>query len=150
VRRLRPVLLLLGIPFLCLAQTDSRIPAEVRYKSGYINPVPKLPDFTSVMLWGIVIADNRIPGYQHAQVEIDRTQLSCRVDGKDVVQTTMAPTFAEGSTAAIPGSAPTPTILSHSASQRTTAPSFCALARARIASGISGAPRPGLAFRRGI
>ena len=95
VRRLRPVLLLLGIPFLCLAQTDSRIPAEVRYKSGYINPVPKPPDFTSAMLWGIVIADNRIPGYQHA-------------------------------------------------------PSFCALARARIASGISGAPRPGLAVRRGI
>ncbi len=50
VRRLRPVLLLLGIPFLCLAQTDSRIPAEVRYKSGYINPVPKPPDFTSAML----------------------------------------------------------------------------------------------------
>lgn len=85
VGRLRPVLLLLGIPFLCLAQTDSRIPAEVRYKSGYINPVPKLPDFTSAMLWGIVIADNRLPGYQHAQVEIDRTQLSCRVDGKGVV-----------------------------------------------------------------
>jgi hypothetical protein len=27
-----------SIPFLGLAQTDSRIPAEVRYKSGYINP----------------------------------------------------------------------------------------------------------------
>jgi len=54
-------------------------------QTGYINPVPKPPDFTSAILSGIAIADNRIPGYQHAQVEIDRTQLSCRVDGKDVV-----------------------------------------------------------------
>ena len=36
------------------------------------------------MLWEIAIADNRIPGYQHAQVEIDRTQPSRRLDGKDV------------------------------------------------------------------
>jgi hypothetical protein len=77
--------LLLSIPLLSLAQTDPHIPDEVRYKSGYINPVPKPPDFTSAVLWGIAIADTRVPGYQHAQVEIARTQLSCRVDGKDFV-----------------------------------------------------------------
>ena len=37
------------------------------------------------MLWGIAIADSRVPGYEHAQVEIERTKLTCRVDGKDVV-----------------------------------------------------------------
>lgn len=36
------------------------------------------------MLWGIAIADTRVPGYQSAQVEIERTQLSCRIDGKDI------------------------------------------------------------------
>ncbi len=78
-------ILLLFIPFLSLAQTDPRIPDEVRYKSGYINPVPKPPDFTSATLWGIAIADTRVPGYEHAQVEIARTQLTCRVEGKDVI-----------------------------------------------------------------
>ena len=77
--------MLLCTPFLSLAQNDPRIPAEVGYKSGYINPVPKPPDFISAMLWGIAIADTRVPGYEHAQVEIARTQLSCRVDGKDVI-----------------------------------------------------------------
>jgi hypothetical protein len=37
------------------------------------------------MLWGIAIADTRAPGYGRAQVEIRRTQLTCRVDGKDFV-----------------------------------------------------------------
>ena len=73
------------MPFVSFAQTDSPIPDEVRYKSGYINPIPKPPDFTSATLWGIAIADTRVPGYEHAQVEIAHTQLSCRVDGKDVV-----------------------------------------------------------------
>lgn len=84
MRQLRQVCLLLCIPFLALAQTDPRIPAEVRYKSEYINS-PKPPDFTSAMLWGIAIADTRVPGYEHAQVEIAHTRLTCRVDGKDVV-----------------------------------------------------------------
>lgn len=83
VRSVRPVLLLIYVPLLCLAQTDPRIPAEVRYKSGYISPIPKPPDFSSAVLWGIAIADTRVPGYKHAQVEIARTQLSCRADGKD-------------------------------------------------------------------
>jgi hypothetical protein len=37
------------------------------------------------MLWGIAIADTRVTGYQHAQIEIAHTQLCCRVDGKDVI-----------------------------------------------------------------
>ena len=85
MRQLRQILPLLCIPFLTLAQTDPRIPAEVRYKSGYINPTPKPTDFTSATLWGIAIADTRVPGYKRAQVEIARTQLTCRVNGKDVI-----------------------------------------------------------------
>ena len=71
MRSVRRVLLLLSIPFLSLAQTDPRIPDEVRYKSGYINRVPKPPEFTSAVLLGVAIADTRVPGYEHAQVEID-------------------------------------------------------------------------------
>lgn len=37
------------------------------------------------MLWGIAIADTRVLGHEHATVEIYRTELTCRVDGKDVV-----------------------------------------------------------------
>jgi hypothetical protein len=69
----------------CLSQIDSRIPSEVRFKSGYINAVPRPPDFNSAMLWGIAIADIRAPGYEQAQVEIAETRLSCRVDGKNIV-----------------------------------------------------------------
>jgi hypothetical protein len=85
VRSVRRILQLLCIPFLALAQTDSRVPAEVRFKSGYINAVSKPPDFTSAVLWGIAIADTRVPGYEKAQVEIAYTRLSCRADGKDVL-----------------------------------------------------------------
>jgi hypothetical protein len=79
---------LLVLCVVCLAQNDSRIPPEVRYKRGYVNPVRKPPEFTSGMLWGIAIADTRIPGYEHAQVEIQQTRLTCSVDGKDVILTT--------------------------------------------------------------
>jgi len=68
-----------------VAQTDPRIPSEVRYKSRYVNPIPKPANFTSAMLWGIAIADTRVPGYQKAQVEIYHAQLTCRVDGKNIV-----------------------------------------------------------------
>jgi hypothetical protein len=64
---------------------DPRIPAEVKFAAGYVNPVPPPPDFKSALLWGIAIADTRIPGYESAMVEIVSTQLSCRVNGKDVV-----------------------------------------------------------------
>jgi len=68
-----------------LAQPDARIPPEVRFKSEYFNPAPKPADFTSAMLWGIAIADDRVPGYKDATVEIAETQLICRADGHDFV-----------------------------------------------------------------
>ncbi len=37
------------------------------------------------MLWGIAIADTRVPGHEQATVEIATTRLTCRVDGNDVV-----------------------------------------------------------------
>lgn len=64
---------------------DPRVPDEVSYKAGYVNPVPRPADFTSAMLWGIAIADTRTPDYESAEVEIAATQLSCRVDGKDMI-----------------------------------------------------------------
>jgi hypothetical protein len=76
---------LLVLCIVSLAQNDSRIPPEVRYKHGYVNFAAKPPEFTSAMLWGIAIADARVPGYEQAQVEIQHTQLTCRVDGKDIV-----------------------------------------------------------------
>ncbi len=65
------------------AQSDPRIPPEVLHKSGYVNPAPKPADFTSAMLWGIAIADPRVPGFEDGQVEIAGVQLSCRVEGRD-------------------------------------------------------------------
>jgi hypothetical protein len=62
---------------------DPRIPDEVGFKSGYISPAPRPADFTSARLWGIAIADPRVPGHESAQVEIAWTRLSCRVDGKN-------------------------------------------------------------------
>jgi hypothetical protein len=64
---------------------NARIPPEIRYKLGYVNPVPKPPGFTSAMLWGIAIANTRVPDYQNVSVEIARTQLICRADGHDFV-----------------------------------------------------------------
>jgi hypothetical protein len=79
------VFVLFAICAACLSQTDSRVPPEVKFKSGYVNSVAKPPDFTSAMLWGIAIADTRVLGFDKAQVEIAETRLSCQVDGKDVV-----------------------------------------------------------------
>ena len=70
---------------LLFSQSDARIPPEVRYKSEYINPAAKPPDFTSAMLWGIAIVDTRVAGYDRATVEIASTQLTCRADGRDFV-----------------------------------------------------------------
>ena len=67
------------------ATNAARIPTEVRFKSGYVNRIGKPADFTSAMLWGIAIADTRASNFEKAQVEIADTQLSCRVDGKDIV-----------------------------------------------------------------
>ena len=72
-------------PFPFIVLNDPRIPDEVSYKAGYVNPDPKPPDFTSVLLWGIAIADTRVPNFASATIEISRTQLSCRVNGNDIV-----------------------------------------------------------------
>jgi hypothetical protein len=64
---------------------DPRIPDEASYKAGYVNPIPPPDDFKSALLWGIAIADTRVPGYEAAKIEIASTQLFCRVDGKDVI-----------------------------------------------------------------
>ena len=79
------VLLIFAISAACLSQTDSRVPPEVKFKSGYINPIARPADFTSAMPWGIAIADTRVPGFEEAQVEIAEARLSCRSDGKEVV-----------------------------------------------------------------
>lgn len=70
---------------LSLAQSNSRVPPEVRYKSAYVNAGGRPAGFSSAMLWGIAIADSRVSGYEGATVEIARTQLICRVDGRDFV-----------------------------------------------------------------
>ncbi len=72
-------------PFAFVVSNDPRVPDEVSYKAGYVNPVPPPRDFTSARLWGIAIADTRVPGHESAQVEVAWTRLSCRVDGRNVV-----------------------------------------------------------------
>ena len=72
-------------PFAFVVLNDPRVPEEVSYKAGYVNPDPRPPGFSSVLLWGIAIADTRVSGYELATVEVRRTQLSCRFDGKEVV-----------------------------------------------------------------
>jgi hypothetical protein len=37
------------------------------------------------MLWGIAIADARATGFENAQVAIGRTELSCEVNGREVI-----------------------------------------------------------------
>ena len=64
---------------------DPRIPDEVKFKVGYVNPAPRPPGFESALLWGIAIADTRVPGYESATVEIASTQLTCEVSGKAVI-----------------------------------------------------------------
>jgi hypothetical protein len=72
-------------PFAFVITNDPRVPDEVSCKAGYVNPVAPPGDFKSAMLWGIAIADTRVPAYESAAVEIASTQLTCRVDGKDVL-----------------------------------------------------------------
>jgi len=72
-------------PFAFVVLNDPRIPDEVIYKAGYVSSLPAPFEPRSAMLWGIAIADTRVPGHESAEVEISGTQLSCRVDGKDVV-----------------------------------------------------------------
>lgn len=72
-------------PFPFVVVNDPRIPDEVSYMSGYVNPVPPPAGFTSAMLWGIAIADTRVPGFGSATVEVASMQLACRADGKDII-----------------------------------------------------------------
>lgn len=72
-------------PFAFAVLTDPRIPEEVKFRSGYVNAIPRPADFRSAMWWGIAIADPRVSGYEAATVEISWMQLSCRADGKDYV-----------------------------------------------------------------
>ena len=68
-----------------LVRNDPRVPDDVGWKSGYVNPVPPPWPFHSVLLWGIAIADTRVPGYEPARIEVAEVQLSCRVNGEDIV-----------------------------------------------------------------
>ena len=72
-----------ALPF--VVSNDPRVPEEVSFKAGYVNPVTPPPEFSSALLWGIAIADTRVPGYQSAEVKIARALLTCRVDAKDYV-----------------------------------------------------------------
>lgn len=72
-------------PSAFVVSNDPRVPDEVSYKAGYVNPIPPPANFKSVLLWGIAIADTRVPGHESARVEIASTKLTCRVDGKDVI-----------------------------------------------------------------
>jgi hypothetical protein len=72
-----------SFPF--VVSNDPRVPEEVSYKAGYVNSNPAPPGFRSVQLWGIAIADKRVSRYESATVEVARTQLSCQVDGREVV-----------------------------------------------------------------
>lgn len=71
------------LPFVVV--NDPRIPDEVSYKAGYVNPSPPPANFSSARLWGIAIADTRVPSHESAQVEVTSTRLTCRIDGKDAV-----------------------------------------------------------------
>ena len=72
-------------PFPFVVLNDPRVPEEVSYKAGYVNSDPPPAGFSSVLLWGIAIADTRVPGYESASVEIARTQLTCLANGKEIV-----------------------------------------------------------------
>ena len=67
-------------PFEFIVQNDPRIPDDVGWKAGYVNPVRPPSEFKAVLLWGIAIADSRSP---RAEVQVAKLSLSCRADGKD-------------------------------------------------------------------
>ena len=71
-------------PLAFVVTYDPRIPGEVSYKAGYVNPLPPPASFRSARLWGIAIADTRVPGHESAEIEVAWTRLTCRIDGKDI------------------------------------------------------------------
>jgi hypothetical protein len=72
-------------PIAFVVRNDLRVPEDVGWKGGYVNSTPPPWPFHSVLLWGIAIADTRVPGHESATVEVASTRLSCRVDGKNVI-----------------------------------------------------------------
>jgi hypothetical protein len=72
-------------PFPFVVLSDPRVPDEASYKAGYVNSMPAPEGFSSVLLWGIAIADTRVSGYASATVAVGWTQLSCLADGREVV-----------------------------------------------------------------
>ena len=72
-------------PSAFVVANDPRIPDEVSYKAGYVNPVRAPSSFSSARLWGIAIADTRVRGHESAQVEVAWTRLTCQIDGRRVV-----------------------------------------------------------------
>jgi hypothetical protein len=72
-------------PFPFTVLNDPRVPDEASYKSGYVNSTPPPEGFSSVLLWGIAIADTRVPGYAAATIEVAWTQLSCLAGGREVI-----------------------------------------------------------------
>jgi hypothetical protein len=71
--------------FAFVVSNDPRVPEEASYKAGYVNSIPAPEGFLSVLLWGIAIADTRIPDYSSATIEVAWTQLSCKADGREIV-----------------------------------------------------------------
>jgi hypothetical protein len=72
-------------PFPFVVLSDPRVPEEASYKAGYVNSTPAPEGFSSVLLWGIAIADSRVPGFASATVEVAWTRLACWADGREVV-----------------------------------------------------------------
>jgi IPT/TIG domain-containing protein len=72
-------------PFPFVVLSDPRVPEEASYKAGYVNSTPAPEGFSSVLLWGIALADPRVPGFASATVEVAWTRLACWADGREVV-----------------------------------------------------------------
>jgi hypothetical protein len=72
-------------PVAFVVANDPRVPEEASYKAGYVNSTPTPEGFSSVLLWGIAIADTRVAGFASATVEVASTRLACVADGREVV-----------------------------------------------------------------
>jgi hypothetical protein len=72
-------------PFAFVVLSDPQVPEEASYKAGYVNSTPAPEGFSSVLLWGIAIADTRVPGYASAAIEVAWMRLSCLADGHEVL-----------------------------------------------------------------
>ncbi len=71
-------------PVAFVVRNDPRVPGDVGWKGGYVNAIPPPWPFHAVLLWGIAIADTRVPGFESAKVEIASVRLTCRVNGKEI------------------------------------------------------------------